>query len=139
MSEDYFKDEGGYEKPNHDARQEYAKELRAAINNWRMARLHDDDYQRMTCLETLMIMGQMGLKQKNAEELEKKFRNIESIFLRYKEDGHPQLYSIFIRELQSFEPRLYREIKHMLLPFNTDEDDENFAFSFEKSMNKGEK
>lgn len=116
-------------KPQHDARQWYSRELIEAVNMWRRFKIQKNDDSVLDALSSLLALTQPGIKEKVADGLNKEYDNLRAYFNLYEESDDYLFYNVFKRKLAQFEQKFFRETKHMYLPFSDDSGDEELEFN----------
>lgn len=126
-SEYYTTDEDNYNKPLHDARQYFSKELVEAWKVWRVYRMNHYDSSTLDSLSCILTLSQPGIK--DTEELNNDFEVLMAWYKIYQHEKDEATYNSFKKKQRDFEQKLIRETKHMLLPFTDTSEDEELEFN----------
>jgi len=116
-------------KPGYDARLEFNKELKEILRSWRISRMEEDFNSSLKSLSILVAVSQMGLSDESGQKLYKEFEKVEEAYYLFEDKQDLSLFKIFRKKLNKLEFEIFRKTKHLFLPFNGDDEDNEYEFN----------
>jgi|SRR6056297_701432 len=116
-------------KPGYDARLEFTKELKEILRSWRISRMEEDFNSSLKSLSILVAVSQMGLSDESGQKLYKEFEKVEEAYYLFEDKQDLSLFKIFRKKLNKLEFEIFRKTKHLFLPFNGDDEDNEYEFN----------